>query len=130
MNCLYMRRFLLFLFFTSFIIGSCNAQFSHKTSSKNVEKGLFGKTIGTKKKVNLKEPRSVVKARNKQEANEKKLKKEYAQSIKRSQERTVSIQTPEVQARMKQNQKDTTARDKEKKKKTKAGMKKAGRKYN
>ena len=125
-----MRRFFLFLYFASFIIGTCNAQFSHKTSTKNVEKGLFGKSIGTKKKVNLKEPRSVLKARKKQEANEKNLKKEYAQSVKRSQERTVAIQTPEVQARMKQNQKDATTRDKEKKKKTKAGMKKAGKKYN
>ena len=130
MNYLYMRRFFLFLFFISFIIGTCNAQFSHKTNSKNVEKGLFGKTIGTKKKVNLKEPRSVVKARKKQEANEKNLKKDYAQSVKRSQKRTVAIQTPEVQARMKQNQIDTATRDKEKKKKTKSDMKKAGKKYN
>ena len=125
-----MRRFFLILFFTLFIIGTCSAQFSHRTSSKNVEKGLFGKSIGSKKKVKVKESRSVIKARKKQEANEKKLKKEYAQSVKRSQDRTIAIQTPEVQARMKQNKKDTAIRDKEKKKKTKAGAKKAGKKYN
>ena len=112
-----------------FMILTCNAQFSNKTSSKNVEKGLFGKSNGSKKKVNLKEPRRVVQARKKQEANEKKLKKEYAQSVKRSRERTVAIQTPEVQARMKQNQKDTTTRDKQKSKRAKAGNKKAGKKY-
>jgi hypothetical protein len=113
----------------SFIIVPCNGQFLHKSSSKNVEKALFGKSNGSKKKVNLKEPRSVVKARKKQEANEKKLKNEYAKSVKRSQKRTVDIQTPEVQARMKQNQKDTATRDKEKKRKLKAGNKGAGKKY-
>jgi hypothetical protein len=113
----------------SFIIVTCNAQFSNKTNSKNIEKGLFGKSHGSKKNVNLKEPRSVVKARKKQETNEKKLKNEYAKSVKRSQERTFAIQTPEVQARMKQNQKDTATREKEKKRKLKAGNKKAGKKY-
>jgi hypothetical protein len=129
MNYLYIRRFFLFLFLMLFMIVTCNAQFSNKTRSKNVEKGLFGKSNGSKKKVNLKEPRSVVQARKKQEANEKKLKKEYAQSVKRSRERTVAIQTPEVQARMKQNQKDTTTRDKQKSKRARAGNKKAGKKY-
>jgi len=49
--------------------------------------------------------------------------------VKQSQKRTVAIQTPEVQDRMKQNKKDSAIRDKEKKKKVKAGSKRAGKKY-
>jgi hypothetical protein len=49
--------------------------------------------------------------------------------VKQSQKRTIDIQTPEVQDRMKQNKKDTAARDKEKKKKVRSGSMKAGKKY-
>jgi hypothetical protein len=129
MNYLYQRRFLLFLLLLFFVLGTCNAQSSHHSNPKNPEKGLFGKTVGNKKKVKIKEPRDVHKAKKKQEANEKRIKKEYAQSVKRSQKRAYDIQTPEVKARMKQNQKDTTTRDKEKKKKIRASTKKAGKKY-
>jgi hypothetical protein len=124
-----MRRSLFLLFFAFSVIGTCNAQFLHKSSSRNVEKGLFGKTVGSKKKVKIKEPRAVLKAKKKQEANEKKLKKEYAQSVKDSQKRTYDIQTTEVQTRMKQNQKDTDINYKTKKKSLKANSKKAGKKY-
>jgi hypothetical protein len=130
MNYLYMRRFLLSIFFTSFLIVTCDAQFSHKSSPKNPEKGLFGKSGGNSRKVKSKEPRSVLKATRKQEKNEKKLKKEYAQAVERSRKRTYDIQSPEVQARMKQDQKNTALRDKEKKKNFKANSKKAGKKYN
>ncbi len=40
--------------------------------------------------------------------------------MKRSQKRSVDIQTPEVQARMKQNKKEYTSRDKTHKKKAKS----------
>ena len=72
-----------------------------------LKKDYSGNRLGKKKQVKVKEPRSVTKAKKKQEANERKLKKDYAASIKRSQKRTIEIQTPEVQARMKQNQNDT-----------------------
>jgi hypothetical protein len=129
MNYLYNRRFLLYIFYTLFVIGTCSAQYSYKTNPKNVEKGLFGKTGCRSKKAKLKEPRSVLKAKRQQEKKEKILKKEYAQSVERSRKRSYEIQSPEVQARMKQNQKDTTIRGKEKKKNVKAASKKAGKKY-
>jgi hypothetical protein len=129
MNYLYMRRFFLFIFFTLFLLVTCNAQFSHKSSPKNPEKGLFGKTGGNTRKAKSKEPRSVLKAERAQEKKEKKLKKEYAQSVERSRKRTYDIQSPEVQARMKKDQKDTVFRDKEKKKNLKNSSKKAGKKY-
>jgi hypothetical protein len=129
MNYLYMRRFILFIFLSIFILGTCNAQSSHKSSPKNPEKRLFGNRSSNSGKVNGKEPRSVHKAKREQEKNEIRLKKEYAQSVERSRERSYDIQSPEVKARMKQNQKDTALRNKEKKKKVKESSKKAGKKY-
>ena len=125
MNNISWRRIFLFIFLLSLLIGSCNAQIFHK----NPEKQLFGKTLGKKKEVKVKEPRSVLKAKRKQEANDRKLQKEYEKKVKRSQKRTIDIQSPEVQTRMKQNKKDFTMRDKEKKKKVRASTRKAGEKY-
>jgi len=129
MKYLNQRRFFAFLFIALFILGTCNAQSSYNLRTKNPEKALFGKTVGKSGKAKVKEPRSVHKAKRKQEKNEKRLKKEYAASVERSKKRTYDIQSPEVQARMKQNQKDTALRDKEKKKNVKANTKKAGKKY-
>jgi hypothetical protein len=117
------------MFMISLGICSCNAQIFHKNASRKAEKGLFGKSLGNKKEVKIKEPRTVLKAKKKQEAKEKKLKDNYEKSVKKSQKRTIEIQTPEVQERMKQNQKDSASRDKAKKKKVKTSTKKAGRKY-
>jgi hypothetical protein len=125
-----MRRIVFVIFILSLCIGSSNAQIFHKNSGRKAERGLFGKTLGNKKEAKVKEPRSVLRAKKKQEAKERKLKKDYAKGVKRSQKRTLEIQTPEVQARMKQNQKDATVRDKTKKKTIRAGSKKAARKYN
>jgi hypothetical protein len=129
MNYLFKRRFFLFIFFTFFLLITCNAQFSHKSGSKNPEKGLFGKSKGNTGKAKSKEPRSVLKAKREQEKNEKRLKKEYEDAVKRSRKRTYDIQSPDVQARMKQDQKDTALRDKGKKKNIKNNSKKAGKKY-
>jgi len=125
MNKLYMGKFYFIVFVLSLTICSCNAKIFHK----NPEKKLFGKTLGNKKEVKVKEPKTILKAKKNQEAKEKKLNKDKEKSVKRSQKRTRDIQTPEVQARMKQNQKDTAVRDKAKKKKTKTATKKARKKY-
>ena len=113
-------------FLLSVTIGSISAQIFHK----NPEKELFGKTSVNKKEAKVKEPRSVVRSKKKQEANTRRLNKNIEKSVRRSQKRTIDIQTSEVQARMKQNKKDNTARDKEKKKKVKASTKRAWKKYN
>jgi len=125
-----MKKILLLIFISTLAIGSANAQLFHRNASRSAEKGLFGKSLGKKKQVKVKEPRSVMKAKKKQEANENKIKKDYATHVKRSQKRTVEIQTPDVQERMKQNQKNLELRDKAKKKKTRTVGKKAGKKYN
>jgi hypothetical protein len=120
-----MGRFFLIVFVLSLTIGTANAQIFHK----DPEKKLFGKTLGNKKEVKVKEPRVVLKAKKKQDAKEKKRKKEYSKAVRQSQKRTRDIQTPEVQARMKQNQKDSEVRDKAKKKQSRTTTKKAGKKY-
>jgi hypothetical protein len=125
-----MRRIIFLVFILSLCIGSANAQILRKNAGRKAESGLFGKTVGNKKEAKVKEPRSVLKAKKKQEAKERKVKKDYAKAVKRSQKRTIEIQTPEVQARMKQNQKDAILRDKIKKKTIRTSSKKAGRKYN
>jgi hypothetical protein len=125
MNKLYLTKFFLFLFVLSLATGSGNAQIFHK----NPEKQLFGKSHRKNKEPKVKEPRSVLKAKKKQEANNRRLVKNYEKSVRKSQKRAIDIQTPEVQARMKQNKKDTGVREKEKKKKVKASSQKAGKKY-
>ena len=126
MNKITVKKVSLLFFLLSVTIGSISAQIFHK----NPEKELFGKTSVNKKEAKVKEPRSVVRSKKKQEANVRKLNKNIEKSVRRSQKRTIDIQTSEVQARMKQNKKDNTARDKEKKKKVKASTKRAWKKYN
>lgn len=76
------------------------------------------------------EPKAAVKAKKKQEAKEKKKKKDYAEYVKGNQKRSIEIQTPEVQERMKQNVKDANSKYKARKKSNANRTKKAGRKYN
>jgi predicted metal-dependent hydrolase len=130
MNKLSMRRLFLILFIFTLAVSSAHGQIFHKNASRKAEKGLFGKSLNKKKEIKVKEPRSVVRAKKKQEANERKLKKNYAAFVKRSQKRTIEIQTPEVQERMKQNKKNLELRDKTKKKRSRISNKSAGRKYN
>jgi hypothetical protein len=120
-----MKKLFLLFFIIAMGTGICNAQIFHK----NPERKLFGKSLGNKKEVKIKEPKAVQKAKKKQEASDRKLKKDSEKSVKRSQKRTIDIQTPDVQARMKQNQKDSQTRDKAKKNKSKSATKKAGKKY-
>jgi hypothetical protein len=119
-----MRKFSLLIIILLLAINSGNSQIFHK----NPEKALFGKSIGTKQ-VKVKEPRKVTKAKRKQEAKDKKLKKEYQKSVNKSRKRTVDIQSAEVQKRMKQDKKNITKREKVKKKGKKSGSKKARKKY-
>ena len=130
MNNLYLNKFFLYLFLISLSLSSCNTRLFHRNGSRNAEKELFGKSLTRKRGVKVKEPRTVLKAKKKQEANDRKLKNDYKKSVKKSQQRTIDIQTPEVQANMKQNKKESAIRDKLKRKKIKTGSKKAGRKYN
>ncbi|MCX6301132.1 MAG: hypothetical protein NTW82_03020 [Bacteroidia bacterium] len=82
-----------------------------------------------KKKAKIKRPVSAEKAQKAADAKDKKRKKDSEKYIKENQKRSIEIQTPEVQERMKQNVKDADARYKDKKKNSTARTKKAGKKY-
>lgn len=125
MNHLNLKKFLLFIFIVSFPVVICNAQISNVPPSKSPDRAPSGHSKSKK----IKGPVSVRKAQRAQEKNEKRLKKEYAEAIEKSRQRTYNIQSPEVQARMKENNKDTKLREKEKKKNRKTSSRKAGRKY-
>jgi len=75
------------------------------------------------------EPRAARKARLKQEAKDRQLKKDYEKFVKNNQKRSIEIQSPEVQERMKQNVKDANSKYKAKKKSNKSTTKRAARKY-
>ncbi|MGD0582827.1 MAG: hypothetical protein ABR974_07770 [Bacteroidales bacterium] len=118
----------LVIFFTAFL--TVAGQSAGRTRGKNPEKALFGKTrkIKTKNK-KVREPKSVTKAKDKQKKNQAKIKKDYFNSVDASKKRAYKIQSPEVQARMKQNQKNITDREKTKKKKVSTSTRRGARKY-
>jgi hypothetical protein len=109
-------------------VSVCEAQ-KYKRSIRNPERELFGKSLNTKT-AKYREAPSIVRAKKKQAANEKKLDKEYDAYVKKSRKRAVEIQSPEVKARMLENRKESDLKYKEKKKNRTESSKKTGRKYN
>lgn len=104
----------------------CNAQ--HKRYVRNPERSLFGKSLNHRQ-AKYREAPSIERAKKKQEDNQKKLDREYADAVKASQKRALQIQSPEVRNRMIANRKDADARYKQKAKKTAKNSRKSGRKY-
>ena len=129
MNCLLIKKFFVFLLVLSTFISVSEAQNLKKNPWGAPERRLSGRSVNHKREVKIKEPPSVIKAKKKQEAKEKRLKKDYAAYVRESQKHAIEIQTPEVQARMKENRKDADYRYKVKKKKVSENTKKAGNKY-
>ncbi|MCJ7448333.1 MAG: hypothetical protein MUO72_11635 [Bacteroidales bacterium] len=130
MNNLSIRKFLLFVLLFSLSVAVCEAQSFKRYPTRHPGRSLSRKSPGGRSKdVKIREPRSVEKAKNKQAAKEKQYKQDYSNSIKDNRKYFLEIQTPEVQARMKENRKNADATVKAKKKKNASGMKKAGKKY-
>jgi hypothetical protein len=129
MNRLPLRQLVIFVFIFSIGISVCNAQTAGKGGPRNPEKSLFGGKSRKVKTTKVREPRKVSKAKKAQAKKEEKVKKDYNNYVDVSKKRAYKIQTPEVQARMKQNQKDITVREKGQKKKTHSTTRKAGKKY-
>ena len=127
MKNLLIKKFIVLLLAFFLIIPVCEAQ-RYKRSIRNPERHLYGKSLN-KKNVRVKESPSVVRAKKKQAANEKKADKEYDDYVKESRKRAVKIQSPEVQARMLDNRKQSDLNYKEKKKKLAENSRKTGRKY-
>jgi len=128
MKNLQVKKLILLLLILSLSFSVCEAQ-KTKGNINNPERALFGKSLNNKT-VKYKESPSVVRAKKKQAANEKKLKKEYEAYIKAERKRAVEIQSPEVQTRMINNRKEADLKYKEKKKQRKQAARKTGKKYN
>ncbi len=128
MKNLQVKKLILLLLIISLSFSVCEAQKS-KGKINNPERVLFGKSLNNKT-VKYKESPSIVRAKKKQAANEKKLKKEYEAYIKDQRKRAMKIQSPEVQTRMINNRKETDSKYKEKKKRNKEAARKTGKKYN
>jgi hypothetical protein len=123
-----MKKIFLFVLIISVIQCMCIGQDNRQPAPSKPGKGIFGNLHIFGKKDKIKYPGSARKAQKKQEVNKQKLKKEYEKSIVQSQERTLEIQTPDVKARMKQNKKETAARNKAKKKHVRQSSRKARKK--
>ena len=100
-------------------VAVCDAQTKGRTKGRNPERSLFNKKRNVKvKETKVREPRAVTKAKRKQEKNQEKLDKDYDNYVEESRKRAYKIQTPDVQSRMKQNEKDIKSRDKDRKKRS------------
>jgi hypothetical protein len=121
------KKLILFFMILSFAVTACEAQ-RHKRSIRNPERDLFGKSLNTKN-VRYKEAPSIMRAKRKQVANQKKLKKEYKAAVKENRKHAVKIQSPEVKTRMLENRKEADSRYKEKKKNMSENSRRSGKKY-
>ena len=113
----------LLIFIISCSVTVCEAQ----RSPKNPEKALFGKSHN-RRQARIWELPAVRRAKKKQEANERRLKKEYAKYVEETRKHSLSIQTPEVKERMIANRKESDKKFKEKKKRREENFRKAGMK--
>ena len=129
MNKLSVNRLLVFLLVFSFASSICEAQTSRRSSVPKQSSGAVNRAPSKSKPVKVKGPISIKKAKKQQEAKDKKLKKDYKKFVNANQKRSIEIQTPEVQDRMKQNIKNANSSYNAKKKSSAARTKKAGRKY-
>jgi hypothetical protein len=121
------KRIILVVMTLLLAVSLCEAQKS-KRGVKNQERGLFGKSLNTKT-VKYREAPSIVRAKKKQEANQRKLDKEYEDYVRQNRKRAVEIQSPEVRERMIENRKEADLKYKAKKKSLKKATKKSRKKY-
>jgi hypothetical protein len=122
------HRLLLMILMIIVSISVCNGQSGISGAAKSPKKGLFGISFGKNRHSNVKAPKTVNQIKKEQELKKKKADADYAKSVKESQKRTIKIQSPAVQERMKQNQKETVSREKAKKRNGSTLAKPANRK--
>jgi len=121
------RSFLIFVLSLTLSTGAAETGFYPPPDSYRDPQGGLYKTLYSY--TSFIQPRKAKKAQKKQDAKEKKKRNAIKDSSKQAQKRSYEIQSPEVQARMKQNKKDTAERDKARKKNNKARTKKGAKKY-
>jgi hypothetical protein len=129
MNNISIRKILMFFIIFGLSVAVCEAQSFKRYSVRHPGRSMNRKTPKRAKEVKIREPRKVEKAKRIQQAKEKQNDEDYKQFVRENRKRSIEIQTPEVQERMRQNIKDAEENYKIKKKRNTAGMKRAGRKY-
>jgi hypothetical protein len=129
MKLLHIRRLIipvLLLFFTGAL---CTAQsFERPRSNKRINK-VSKKPPGQKRQFKIREPRSVSKAKKKQEMSERKRAREYKAQLEADRKRHLEIQSPDVRERILQNRKNSDINYKVRKKAVAARNKRTGKKY-
>lgn len=116
---------LMLIILAIFPVVSCS-RFSGKASVRKVERQMSGPRRADKK---MKELPAVRRAKKSTEKRQAKVDKDYDKFIKQSKKRTYDIQSESVKARMKQNEINLAAREKEKDKRTKAQSKGRAKKF-
>jgi hypothetical protein len=129
MNILYFRKFLLFAVVLSCSIVICEAQSFDRPPAPKQSKRISTRGPLKTKTVKVKGPKAVERAKKEQVNKDKKRKKDYERYVRENQKRSIAIQTPEVQARMKNNIKDADTKYKTKKKKSTSTTRRAANKY-
>ena len=129
MRILSVSRIIITIIIFSFMGTLCEAQSFKRPPAPKQGRNVLKRSPAKKRQVRIKEPRVVVKARKKQEADEKKRQRDYNKYLKANRQRSLEIQTPEVRERMKRNIKNANANYKLKKKNIIANNRKSGRKY-
>lgn len=128
MNKMSLRKLFLFSLLILLPVSFCEAQTFDRPAAPKQQNSVSKKPM-KQKKDKVKGPKSVKKIQKKQDAKEKKQDKDYEKFVKYNKKRSYEIQTADVKERMKQNAKDSKARDKAKKKNNSTRTKQAGRKY-
>jgi hypothetical protein len=126
MNRLASMRFLVFILIFLFSTGVCS---SLPFTTNSYVSRVITVPLLQQKKAKVRKPMSAKKAQKQANAKDKQRKKESDKYLQENRKRSIEIQTPEVQQRMKQNVKDANTRYKAKNKKNASRTKKAGRKY-
>lgn len=114
------KRFAGFLIFTFLFFAAGESYTLAQTSKRKkhrIEKSMAGSKRRAPREKKAREPRAVTKAKKEQENREAKRERDYKKAVENNKKRHYSIQTEDVKARMKQNEKDIKARDREKRKK-------------
>ena len=114
----------------TFMFTLCEAQSFKRPPAPRQGKHTLKRSPAKKRQVKIMEPKVVMKAKEKQEADEKKRERDYKKFVKENRQHALDIQTPEVRERMIQNRKDANANYKYKKKLISSRAKKSGKKYN
>ncbi len=110
----------------SFVLASCNSSLFSKSVFNKTERHITGSKRSSPK---VREPRKVLQAKKQQEKRQEKIDKDYDKFVKNSRKRSYEIQSPDVKARMKQNESNIASRDKAKDKRIRAASKNRARKF-